>query len=118
MLLRPRINKLAQLKNAAYYAGYNSVYEKLAIDSKTVRPQPLSSTGDAKLDVEDEGTPVGSLVSAFEQMSDPVARDSANNQHPEDNVEDRLNRPATWSTASTISMEDATGASPIMMGAY
>lgn len=118
MRLSQRI-KLAHIRTEAYNAGYRDMMYKLAIESKAIRSQPLSSTGDARLDAHDDGTPAGDMANLFTQMEDPVTRDSEKKQQqPMDNVEDRLNRPAGWSEASTISMEDATGPSPIMTGQY
>ena len=113
--------KHASTKTAAYIAGYNSVFEKLAIQGvqgKAVRQQPTSDSGDAKLEMDDQNLPAGQMANLFSQIDTEgmdTVKDDANS---EENVEGRLNRPTGWSEASTIGMDDATGPSPIMSGAY
>ena len=108
-------------KTAAYIAGYNSVLEKLAIQGvqgNAVRQQPTSDSGDSKLEVDDQNLPAGQMADLFSQIDTAGLAPVNGDENSEDNVENRLNRPTGWSEASTIGMDDATGPSPIMSGAY
>ena len=105
-------------KKSAYTEGYSAALVKIGLATQTSHHSERRVT-DQSSPVSDAKLPVGRLVSAMSDVDFPVNQETAvRPSTPISPSEERLNKPVTWSSTSSIPQSYMNGPTPILPGRF
>lgn len=103
--------------HSIYLEGKQAMLRKLGAADKYVQTPASNTEAEQPLESIDEGLPAGQLAQALTKLPTPVSPSESQQDSTED-IEARMNKQTMWSSPEGISLQQATGPSPVSQGAF